>query len=332
MRPSEKLSNEELIAEKYRGIRPAPGYPAQPDHTEKAHHLPPARRRGRRPASSSPRASPCGRARPSPASISRIPTATTSASARSSATRSRTTRARKGWTRRGGGALARPRAQLRSQARPQRGGLIGSAASSVRRQLGDRAGCNFGGSLMLSRLILLAAASSSSPGSRRPIIVRYIPGLGRLAALRLRGRVRRAGLGRRPGAVRRCCARPGSPRARRSLPALVVALIAAALITWLPVLVPDVRASMRAHPGAGLSADRGAASAITSGDSVSRALAVHDMTKARDLCPAPLLPSMCWWLCRSSLPSDRRRAASKLRTCRRRLQSGRRRIRWQQAR
>jgi len=32
----ETLGNEELIAEKYRGIRPAPGYPAQPDHTEKA--------------------------------------------------------------------------------------------------------------------------------------------------------------------------------------------------------------------------------------------------------------------------------------------------------
>jgi 5-methyltetrahydrofolate--homocysteine methyltransferase len=31
----EKLSSDELIAEKYRGIRPAPGYPAQPDHTEK---------------------------------------------------------------------------------------------------------------------------------------------------------------------------------------------------------------------------------------------------------------------------------------------------------
>ncbi len=31
----EKLSNEELIKEAYRGIRPAPGYPAQPDHTEK---------------------------------------------------------------------------------------------------------------------------------------------------------------------------------------------------------------------------------------------------------------------------------------------------------
>ncbi len=31
----ETLSNEELIKEKYRGIRPAPGYPACPDHTEK---------------------------------------------------------------------------------------------------------------------------------------------------------------------------------------------------------------------------------------------------------------------------------------------------------
>ncbi|MBM7335217.1 methionine synthase [Alloalcanivorax marinus] len=32
----ETLSNEEMISEKYRGIRPAPGYPACPDHTEKA--------------------------------------------------------------------------------------------------------------------------------------------------------------------------------------------------------------------------------------------------------------------------------------------------------
>jgi 5-methyltetrahydrofolate--homocysteine methyltransferase len=31
----EHLSNEELIQEKYQGIRPAPGYPACPDHTEK---------------------------------------------------------------------------------------------------------------------------------------------------------------------------------------------------------------------------------------------------------------------------------------------------------
>jgi 5-methyltetrahydrofolate--homocysteine methyltransferase len=31
----EQLSNDELIQEKYAGIRPAPGYPACPDHTEK---------------------------------------------------------------------------------------------------------------------------------------------------------------------------------------------------------------------------------------------------------------------------------------------------------
>ncbi len=34
--PEETLDNEALIAEKYQGIRPAPGYPACPDHTEKA--------------------------------------------------------------------------------------------------------------------------------------------------------------------------------------------------------------------------------------------------------------------------------------------------------
>ncbi len=33
--PEESLDNAELIGEKYRGIRPAPGYPASPDHTEK---------------------------------------------------------------------------------------------------------------------------------------------------------------------------------------------------------------------------------------------------------------------------------------------------------
>jgi 5-methyltetrahydrofolate--homocysteine methyltransferase len=32
----EALSIDEVIAEKYQGIRPAPGYPAQPEHTEKA--------------------------------------------------------------------------------------------------------------------------------------------------------------------------------------------------------------------------------------------------------------------------------------------------------
>jgi 5-methyltetrahydrofolate--homocysteine methyltransferase len=34
--PGERLTIDELIEEKYQGIRPAPGYPAQPDHTEKS--------------------------------------------------------------------------------------------------------------------------------------------------------------------------------------------------------------------------------------------------------------------------------------------------------
>lgn len=34
--PDENLAPDDLIGEPYRGIRPAPGYPAQPDHTEKA--------------------------------------------------------------------------------------------------------------------------------------------------------------------------------------------------------------------------------------------------------------------------------------------------------
>ena len=34
--PHEAFKGDDLIAEKYDGIRPAPGYPAQPDHTEKA--------------------------------------------------------------------------------------------------------------------------------------------------------------------------------------------------------------------------------------------------------------------------------------------------------
>ena len=34
--PDERLSPEDLIGERYKGVRPAPGYPSQPDHTEKA--------------------------------------------------------------------------------------------------------------------------------------------------------------------------------------------------------------------------------------------------------------------------------------------------------
>jgi len=34
--PEERFTSDQLVREEYRGIRPAPGYPACPDHTEKA--------------------------------------------------------------------------------------------------------------------------------------------------------------------------------------------------------------------------------------------------------------------------------------------------------
>ena len=114
--PGEKLSTEELIAEKYRGIRPAPGYPAQPDHTEKAHHLPPARRRGGRPASSSRRASPCGRARPCPGLYFSHPESHYFGVGKVERDQVEDYARAQGLEHRGGGALARPGAQLRPQA------------------------------------------------------------------------------------------------------------------------------------------------------------------------------------------------------------------------
>ena len=101
-----RLEHEELIAEAYRGIRPAPGYPAQPDHTEKAtlFDLLDAERPIGVTLTESYAMWPGSRSR---ASISPIPTAATSASARSSAIRSKTTpRARAGA--RKSRALARP--------------------------------------------------------------------------------------------------------------------------------------------------------------------------------------------------------------------------------
>ena len=56
--PDEALTNDALIAEKYRGIRPAPGYPACPDHSQKP-ELFRLLNAARTPASRSPKASPC---------------------------------------------------------------------------------------------------------------------------------------------------------------------------------------------------------------------------------------------------------------------------------
>ncbi len=94
--PNETLSRDDMIAEKYRGIRPAPGYPAQPDHTEKGtlFGLLDSERIGVKLTESYamwPGAACAG-------SISATRRATISASARSSAIKSRDYARRKGWS------------------------------------------------------------------------------------------------------------------------------------------------------------------------------------------------------------------------------------------
>ena len=77
----EHLTNEDLIKEQYRGIRPAPGYPAQPDHTEKRllFDLLSAEKNAQRHCSR--KTSRCIRPAPSAASTSPIPKRNISASA-----------------------------------------------------------------------------------------------------------------------------------------------------------------------------------------------------------------------------------------------------------
>ncbi len=88
--PDENLAPDELVGESYQGIRPAPGYPAQPDHTEKVtlfRLLDAENERRRQPDREHGHVAWLVRLR---ASISRILKATISVSPRSSATRSRT--------------------------------------------------------------------------------------------------------------------------------------------------------------------------------------------------------------------------------------------------
>ena len=95
--PDEAYTPDELIGEPYKGIRPAPGYPAQPDHTEKAtlFRLLDAERLTGVTLTESYAMWPAS-------SVSGVyiahPRRIISASPRSSATRSRTMRRARGWT------------------------------------------------------------------------------------------------------------------------------------------------------------------------------------------------------------------------------------------
>jgi len=99
---------------------------------------------------------------------------------------------------------------------------------------------------MLSRLILLGLQLIAA-WFAAPFIVRYIPGLGRMqlfvfavvfaVVVWIVGRV-----------LSQVLREAGMPTSSTLVSALIVALIGAALVTWLPVFVPDVRGAMRALP------------------------------------------------------------------------------------
>jgi len=99
---------------------------------------------------------------------------------------------------------------------------------------------------MLSRLILLAVQLVVA-WVAAPLIVRYIPGLGRFQlfvyAAVFAVLVWVIGL-----VLAQVLRGVGQPTNAALASALIVALIGAALVTWLPTLVPDVRGPMRAIP------------------------------------------------------------------------------------
>ena len=130
--PDETLSTEDLIAEDYRGIRPAPGYPAQPDHTEKAtlfRLLDAERRIGVQPHRKLRHVAGLVGVGPlSRPSRTRI----ISASPRSSATRSKTTPRARTWPWPEVERWLSPDPQLRPGALRARGGGVGERAVGLR--------------------------------------------------------------------------------------------------------------------------------------------------------------------------------------------------------
>ena len=134
----ESLTNEELIAEQYRGIRPAPGYPAQPDHTEKAtifRLLDAEKKAGIQLTESYAMWPGAAVSRP----LSRAPGEPLLRRRQGRARPGRGLRPAQGLEPRGGRALARARAQLRPQARPHRGGLSAVQGAA---KLAPRVGLN----------------------------------------------------------------------------------------------------------------------------------------------------------------------------------------------
>ena len=99
---------------------------------------------------------------------------------------------------------------------------------------------------MLSRLILLALQLIVA-WIAAPVLVRYIPGLGRMQlfvfAAVFAVLVWVVGL-----VLSQVLRETGMPSSGTLVAALILALAGAALVTWLPALAPDLRAAMRAIP------------------------------------------------------------------------------------
>ncbi len=112
---AEKLTHDEMIAEKYRGIRPAAGYPACPDHTEKAHALGAARCGEKRRHPAHRDLSPCGPARSVSGLYFAHPQSRYFGLGKIDRDQVLDYHLRKGMTAAGGRALARPEPELRSR-------------------------------------------------------------------------------------------------------------------------------------------------------------------------------------------------------------------------
>ena len=99
---------------------------------------------------------------------------------------------------------------------------------------------------MLSRLILLALQLVVA-WFAAPVIVRYIPGLGRLQlfvfAVVFAVLVWVVGL-----VLSQALRETGQPSSATLIASLVLALVGAAIVTWLPAFVPDLRGPMRNLP------------------------------------------------------------------------------------
>ncbi len=100
--------------------------------------------------------------------------------------------------------------------------------------------------MLLSRLILLFAQAVIA-WLATPVIVRYIPGLGGLQlfvyAVVFAVLVWVVGL-----VLSQVLRGAGMPSSGTLVAALVLALIGAAIVTWLPVFVPEARSAMRTIP------------------------------------------------------------------------------------